>query len=106
MIQKVIIAPSDKKSKLFTAHIVTDTERQPKRVHFGDKKGSQYPDHKDITKKRNYIARHEVNENWDDPFTAGFWARYILWNKLTLEASVKDTEKIIDAPIYLVRELP
>lgn len=43
-------------------------------------------------KKRNYINRHAyLDENWDynGRFTAGFWAKHLLWNKPTLEASLK-----------------
>ncbi len=31
--------------------------------------------------RMNYIARHRVNENWDDPMTAGALSRYILWGE-------------------------
>lgn len=104
-LSKVVIAPAKKRGKLFTAHIVNDDGKVTK-IHFGDANGEQYPIHKDPLKKYNYIVRHAVNENWDDPYTAGFWSRFILWNRLTLADSVKDTSKKLDAPIYLVGELP
>jgi len=62
-------------------------------VHFGQKGGSTYIDHKDDEKKENYIARHKVNENWRDATTAGALARFILWNKKTLSASIADFKK-------------
>ena len=40
--------------------------------------------------KASYIARHSVNEDFNDPFTAGSLALHILWNKTTLSASVAD----------------
>ncbi len=43
-----------------------------------------------IKKKNAYIARHKVNENWNDPTSAGALARYILWNKKTLTDSIAD----------------
>ena len=49
--------------------------------------------HKDEERKRNYIARHKVNQNWNDYNTAGFWAKNILWNKSTIEESIKDTDR-------------
>jgi hypothetical protein len=61
-----------------------------KRTHFGFKGGSTYIDHKDDKKKDAYIARHKVNENWNDPTSAGALARYILWNKKTLTDSIAD----------------
>lgn len=62
-------------------------------THFGFKGGSTFIDHKDEKKKDAYIARHKVNEDWTDPIKAGTLARYILWNKPTLVASVKDYKK-------------
>ena len=65
-------------------------DKERKRTHFGFKGGSTYIDHNDEKKKDAYIARHKVNENWNDPTTAGSLARYILWNKKTLSASISD----------------
>lgn len=36
-----------------------------------------------------YIDRHSSREDWTDPFTAGFWSRWVLWNNPTIEASIK-----------------
>jgi hypothetical protein len=41
-------------------------------------------------KKESYLARHRVNEDWNDVMSAGALSRWILWNKTTIEASVKD----------------
>ena len=41
-------------------------------------------------KKESYLARHRVNEDWNNPQTAGALSRWILWNESTIEASVKD----------------
>ena len=48
---------------------------------FGLKGGSTYLDHKDKTKRRNYIARHSVNEKkfYTDPQRPATLSRYILW---------------------------
>jgi hypothetical protein len=62
-------------------------------THFGLKGSSTYLDHNDDKKKDAYIARHKVNENWDDPKSAGSLARYILWNKKTLKESIADYKK-------------
>ena len=52
-------------------------------VHFGLKGGSTYIDHKDKKKRANYLARHKVRENWDDPYTAGALSRWLLWGDYT-----------------------
>jgi hypothetical protein len=50
-------------------------------------------------KKKAYLARHAKNENWLDPLTAGFWSKWILWNKPTIEESIRDTERIFNLKI-------
>jgi hypothetical protein len=40
-------------------------------------------------KRESYIERHRVNEDWNDPTSAGSLSRFILWEKPTIEASIK-----------------
>jgi hypothetical protein len=62
-------------------------------VFFGASGYSDYTKHKDPERKKRYIARHSVNEDWKDPRTAGFWSRWILWNKPSLQESVEYMKK-------------
>jgi hypothetical protein len=64
-----------------------------KKINFGAKGYSDYTIHKDPKRKDNYIKRHQVNEDWSDLEKAGTWSRYILWNKPTLNQSIKDMEQ-------------
>lgn len=64
-----------------------------KKTHFGQQGGSTYIDHNDDVKKANYIKRHQVNENWDDPFSAGSLSRFLLWENKTLSESIKNYKK-------------
>lgn len=64
-----------------------------KTIHFGALGYSDFPTHKDEKRKSNYISRHRKKEDWTDVYTAGFWARWILWNKSNFTDSIKDTEK-------------
>ena len=82
------VKPSTQKNKKYVA-IFDDGSS----THFGSAGSSTYIDHNDEKKKDAYIARHKVNENWNDPKTAGALARYILWNKKTLKESVADYKK-------------
>ncbi len=50
-----------------------------KTIHFGSKNSKTYLDHRDKKKRENYILRHKVNENWNDPLTAGTLSFYLLW---------------------------
>lgn len=70
-------------------------------VHFGDASYEDYTQHKDEERKESYLKRHRPNQNWDDPTTAGFWARWLLWNKPTLNQSIQDTEERFNIHIIL-----
>ena len=88
MTTEIIIKKSNKKEKKYDA--VLDGK---KIVSFGASGYSDFTRHKDEDRKTNYIARHKPNQNWKDHTTAGFWAKNILWNKPTIEASIRDTNK-------------
>lgn len=70
--------------------IVLEDDDKKRTVHFGAKGSSDYTIHKDDERKKRYLDRHRKNEDWNDPFTAGALSRWILWNKKTLDASLKD----------------
>jgi hypothetical protein len=62
-------------------------------VHFGDDRYQDFTQHGDEERKNAYLRRHASNENWEDPETAGFWARWLLWNKSSLRASLADVRR-------------
>jgi hypothetical protein len=63
-----------------------------KTVHFGDSRYEDYTIHKDENRKQRYLNRHQKRENWNDPRTAGFWSRWLLWNKKSIKKSIKDIQ--------------
>ena len=74
-----------------------DDEGERQTTHFGLKGGSTYIDHGDKTKRKNYIARHRVNENFDDFTSAGSLSRWILWgDHTTLRDNVKEFKERYD----------
>lgn len=81
---------SNRKDKKYQTKYVKDGSI--KTVHFGSPSHEQYIIHKDDKRKEMYINRHN-KEDWTDLSKAGTWSRYILWNKPTLDASIKDMEK-------------
>lgn len=83
--------PSKRKGKKFSVYAFDG--KKTKLIHFGAKGYSDYTIHKDADRKNRYITRHRKNENWSKSgiFTAGFWSRWILWNKPTFNFSVIDT---------------
>lgn len=74
-----------------------------RRVHFGGAGYSDYTRHRDEDRMRRYLKRHggsksgltSSKENWRKSGldTAGFWSRWLLWNKPSLDASIRDIEK-------------
>ena len=88
----VEIKKSKNPNKKFDA-VITKKDGGKKTVSFGQIGYSDFTTHKDEDRKESYIARHKVNQNWKDYETAGMWAKNILWNKPTIEASIKDTNK-------------
>lgn len=94
---EVIIRLSDRPDKRYMA-VFYDKDKKVKTTHFGfaDGKGnygSVYIDHNDYTKKDAWIARHKVNGTFEDYISASSLARYILWNKKTLSASITDYKR-------------
>jgi hypothetical protein len=66
-----------------------------KTIHFGAAGMSDYTHHKDPERKKRYMNRHNKRESWSKSGmrTAGFWSRWILWNKPSLSASIQDTQR-------------
>ena len=82
--KQVMLAKSNKYDKRLKADFGSKT------VHFGAKGGSTYIDHKNKKTNSNWEARHKVRENWKDYDSAGALSKHVLWNKPTLEASIRD----------------
>lgn len=87
------IVDSRANGKRYTAYFSVGEDNKLKKVHFGSATGETYIMHRDEDKKKNYLKRHEVRENWDNPLTAGALSRWILWNKKTIGQSKKDFVK-------------
>lgn len=58
-------------------------------IDFGAKGYSDYTMHKDPDRKKRYIIRHQKKEMWgaQGMHTAGFWSRWLLWEKPSLESA-------------------
>ena len=69
--------------------VVVDDGTHKKTIHFGARGMSDYTKHKDENRRKAYLSRHAKNENWNDYWTAGFWAKNLLWEKPTLQASAR-----------------
>ncbi len=78
---------ADNPKKKYKVYIISKKTGKERKIEFGTAGMSDFTKHKDEARKQRYIDRHKANENWDDPETAGYYARWVLWNKPTIEAS-------------------
>ena len=81
---------SIKKTSFESSKKYVATFSDGKTVSFGAKGYSDYTINKDKNRKELYLVRHASREDWNNPFTAGSLSRWILWNKPTLQASIRD----------------
>jgi hypothetical protein len=99
---QIKLSRSEKPDKKFKVKINNRT------IHFGSRGMSDYTINRDPAsqrrrreRKRLYISRHnplrwkKARENWSKSGigTAGFWSRWLLWNKPSLNESIQDIEK-------------
>lgn len=75
-----------------------------KTIKFGQKGYTDYTKHKEYPKMINYVKRHggigpnyltSHSEKWgkNGSMTAGFWSRWLLWNKPSIESSLSDMRR-------------
>ena len=90
----IYIKVSTNKNKKLMAKFELENGRT-KTTHFGAKGYKDYTiyykqDPELANQKReSYIERYRVNEDWNDPTSAGSLSRFILWEKPSIEASIK-----------------
>ena len=97
---QAVITTSPLKTKKYK--VVVDDGKKKKTIHFGAKGYEDYTIHKNTERKYRYIDRHKSKEDWQDPFTAGFWALHALWNKPTLQGSLNDIKRNFDIKIKIL----
>lgn len=92
-----IKSATDKKHKYVATFLNIKTNRK-KNVKFGAFGMGDYTIYSKTLNKEDanqhkilYLRRHQgMGEDWNNPITAGALSRWILWNKPTLEESIKD----------------
>ena len=61
-----------------------------KKTRFGASGMDDFTLTKDEEQKKRYITRHAKDLKTNDPTRAGFLSMFVLWNKPTIEESVRD----------------
>jgi len=90
----VRIEESPNKEKKLVAYFYDKDGKKFRTVHFGARGMSDFTQHKDPDRMKNYLARHGgMGEDWKDPMTAGALSRWILWGKPSLRESFNDFKK-------------
>lgn len=84
--------------------VIIETDNIKRTIHFGGvrENGEWYGDFTLNGNRESYIARHEQNnEDWTIKgiFTAGFWSRWLLWEKSTYTKARKFIETEFDIKI-------
>lgn len=67
-------------------------------VHFGAKGYSDFTMHRDPARMKRYVTRHgRGRENWgrSGQYTAGFWSRWLLWSRPTMNAALARTQRVL-----------
>jgi hypothetical protein len=89
------LSRSNLAGKKYQVTIVDLQRRTQRTVHFGATGYSDYTRHRDPERMDRYTQRHRARENWTRSgiYTAGFWSKWILWNKPSFAASIRDTAR-------------
>lgn len=78
-------------------------------VHFGARGYSDYTIHKDPVRMKRYVIRHgggsasgargtrSRRENWGKSgrYTPGFWSRWLLWSRPSMNGAVAKTQRVL-----------
>jgi hypothetical protein len=92
----IILRKSPKRTKKWRVEI------HGRVVDFGARGYSDYTMHKNHERMLRYIQRHQKREDWKNPYTAGYWSRWLLWSKPSFAQALQNLRKKL-GPIKLDR---
>jgi hypothetical protein len=90
-IKLINIVKSWKPDKKFVA--LFEVDGRSRNVHFGSATSQTYVEGADDLKKANYLKRHAIRENWDNPITPGSLSKHILWSEPDINDAIKAFKK-------------
>jgi hypothetical protein len=87
---EVLVKKSVNPKKKLDIFIMDKKNNKLKVLQIGDSNYSDFTKHKSEARKQHYIERHKNKEDWTygGRFEKGFWSRYLLWEKPTLDSSI------------------
>ena len=72
-------------------------------LSFGDNRYEEYTMHKNQTRQANYLSRHgKEDHSANNVISAAFMSRWLLWNKPSLTASIRDVNKRFNINVKLI----
>jgi len=95
------VSRSSRKGKKWHA-TVTFPDGEKANIHFGGEGNKDFTQHHDKAKREAYIARHgSSGEDWQDPRKAGFWSRWLLWERESLEDAARAIQTAHGIEVHL-----
>ena len=90
--KRLVKSPID--GKKWRVYLLNEEGRE-RHVDFGASGYQDYTQHNDAIRKALYMLRHKSREDWTKAgiFTAGFWSRWLLWNRSSVSASLADVRE-------------
>jgi len=95
MTKFISLSKSSRPEKKYMVTLIGNSGREIT-IHFGSagmKDYTLYGPSEREAHKILYIQRHRVTEDWNNPETAGFWSKHVLWNLPTVTASLQNVKK-------------
>ena len=94
----IILEKSKRKNKKWMVKVNNET------IHFGDDRYEDYTQHGNKMRRSLYTTRHKKNEDWTKKGinTAGFWSRWLTWEKPTIKGSIKNIEDKFNVTILML----
>jgi len=83
---------SDRKQKKLVAKFALEGGSE-RTIHFGAKNSTTFAEGASETKKKAYLARHKVREDWNNPLTAGALSKWILWTEPSIKKGIAAFKK-------------
>jgi hypothetical protein len=91
----ISIKKSNRAGKKLMATFETGNQRK-KVIHFGQQGAGDYTKHHDKERRKRYITRHRKDLGTGNPARAGYLSMFVLWNKPSLQASIRDYKRRVN----------
>ena len=92
MKQTYFLYKSTNPDKKFMVKFMNEATNRINTLHFGSAQYSDYTLTNNVRRKELYKLRH-ASDNINDLSYPGAWSMNLLWNKKTIEASIKEMER-------------